>query len=94
MLLPGLGLGAGHPRRGEAFGDLERLRRPIAPGATECVMSGPTVSLGGDVIVLTLVGGLVIPIVLIVLAGELGRRAGNSAATALPGNEASTASAK
>ena len=32
------------------------------------------VSLGGDVIVLTLVGALVIPIVLIVLAGELGKR--------------------
>jgi predicted Na+-dependent transporter len=31
-------------------------------------------SLSGDVIVLTLVGALVIPIVLIVLAGELGRR--------------------
>jgi predicted Na+-dependent transporter len=31
-------------------------------------------SLGGDTIVLTLVGALVIPIVLIVLAGELGKR--------------------
>ncbi|MEX1336359.1 MAG: bile acid:sodium symporter [Candidatus Limnocylindrales bacterium] len=31
-------------------------------------------SLGGDVIVLTMVGALVIPIVLIVLAGELGKR--------------------
>jgi len=31
-------------------------------------------SLGGDVIVFTLVGALVIPIVLIVLAGEIGRR--------------------
>ena len=31
-------------------------------------------SLGGDAIVLTLVGALVIPIVLIVLAGELGKR--------------------
>ena len=33
-------------------------------------------SLGGDVIVFTLVGALIIPIVLIVLAGELGKRAG------------------
>jgi len=32
-------------------------------------------SLGGDIIVLTLVGALIIPIVLIVLAGELGKRA-------------------
>ena len=31
-------------------------------------------SLSGDVVVLTTVGALVIPIVLIVLAGELGRR--------------------
>jgi predicted Na+-dependent transporter len=40
------------------------------------------VSLGGDVIVLTLVGALVIPIVLIALAGELGRRVGSDATTA------------
>jgi BASS family bile acid:Na+ symporter len=33
-------------------------------------------SLSGDVVVLTLVGALVIPIVLIVLAGELGKRLG------------------
>lgn len=32
-------------------------------------------SLSGDVVVLTMVGALVIPIVLIALAGELGRRA-------------------
>jgi predicted Na+-dependent transporter len=32
-------------------------------------------SLGGDVIVMTLIGALVIPVVLIVLAGELGKRA-------------------
>jgi predicted Na+-dependent transporter len=37
-------------------------------------------SLGGDVIVLTLVGALVIPIVLIVLAGELGKRVGAASA--------------
>jgi len=39
-------------------------------------------SIGGDAIVLTLVGALVIPIVLIVLAGELGKR------LATPGDEA------
>ena len=32
-------------------------------------------SLGGDIIVMTMVGALVIPIVLIVVAGELGKRA-------------------
>ena len=35
-------------------------------------------SLSGDVVVLTMVGALVIPVVLIVLAGELGRRAGTA----------------
>jgi predicted Na+-dependent transporter len=39
-------------------------------------------SLGGDVVVLTLVGALVIPIVLILLAGELGRRTAEPPATA------------
>jgi BASS family bile acid:Na+ symporter len=39
-------------------------------------------SLGGDVVVLTLVGALVIPIVLIILAGELGRRTAEPAAAA------------
>ena len=39
-------------------------------------------SLSGDVVVLTLVGALVIPIVLIVLAGELGRRLGDEAGAA------------
>jgi predicted Na+-dependent transporter len=36
-------------------------------------------SLGGDVVVLTLVGGLVIIVALIVLAGEIGRRVGAGA---------------
>jgi BASS family bile acid:Na+ symporter len=39
-------------------------------------------SLGGDVVVLTLVGALVIPIVLILLAGELGRRTAEPTAAA------------
>jgi BASS family bile acid:Na+ symporter len=39
-------------------------------------------SLGGDVVVVTLVGALVIPIVLILLAGELGRRTAEPAAAA------------
>ncbi|MDH5244690.1 MAG: hypothetical protein OEX05_12210, partial [Chloroflexota bacterium] len=34
------------------------------------------VPIGGDTIVFTLVGALVIPVALIVLAGELGRRVG------------------
>ena len=37
---------------------------------------------GGDVVALTLVGALVIPIVLIILAGELGRRTAEPAAAA------------
>lgn len=35
-------------------------------------------SLSGDVVVLTMVGALVIPVVLIVLAGELGKRFGSA----------------
>ena len=51
------------------------------------------VSVGGDAVVLTLVGALVIPIVLIVLAGELGRRAAAPAAgtDARPDGDAATA---
>jgi len=48
-------------------------------------------SLGGDVIVLTLVGALVIPVVLIVLSGELGKRVAATASgsgTAKPGTDA------
>lgn len=45
-------------------------------------------SLSGDVIVLTMVGALVIPIVLIVLAGELGRRLGPAHAGAEDGQPA------
>jgi len=40
------------------------------------------VSLGGDTIVYTLVAGLVLPVVLIVLAGEIGRRGGRPAPAA------------
>ena len=42
----------------------------------------------GDVVVLTMVGALVIPIVLIVLAGELGRRLGPSDDASEPAPEA------
>ena len=38
-------------------------------------------TIGGDVVVLTLVGALVMPIVLIVLAGAIGKRVGTPAAT-------------
>ncbi len=45
-------------------------------------------SLSGDVVVLTLVGALVIPIVLIVLAGELGKRVAAAAGAEIAGSEA------
>ncbi len=44
-------------------------------------------SLSGDVVVLTLVGALVIPIVLIVLAGELGRRLGAETGSGVATND-------
>ncbi len=43
-------------------------------------------TLGGDVIVFTLVGALVIPVVLIVLAGELGKRQASAAGDGGDGN--------
>ncbi|MFV2063190.1 MAG: bile acid:sodium symporter family protein [Chloroflexota bacterium] len=46
------------------------------------------VSLGGDVVVLTLVGALVIPIALIVLAGELGKRISTASGPGADGPEA------
>jgi BASS family bile acid:Na+ symporter len=50
-------------------------------------------SLGGDTIVLTLVGALVIPIVLIVLAGELGKRMAPADGPGTGDGDASAASA-
>ncbi|MGA7689738.1 MAG: hypothetical protein WCA29_10995 [Jiangellales bacterium] len=41
---------------------------------TAIVLLALAASLGGEVIVLTLVAALLMPIVLIVLAGEIGRR--------------------
>jgi predicted Na+-dependent transporter len=49
-------------------------------------------SLGGDVIVLTMVGALVIPVVLIVLAGEVGKRLGRTAEAAGAGPQTPPAS--
>jgi predicted Na+-dependent transporter len=48
-------------------------------------------SLGGDTIVLTMVGALVIPIVLIVLAGELGKRMARADGPGTGDGDASTA---
>ena len=45
-------------------------------------------SLSGDVVVLTLVGALVIPIALIVLAGELGKRVAAASGAEIAGSEA------
>ncbi len=76
------GLVAGHlAGLGRAPGDrsvtaLATAQRNIAAAIVVAV------SVGGDAVVLTLVGALVIPIVLIVLAGELGRRAAPSATSA------------
>jgi len=50
-------------------------------------------SLGGDTIVLTLVGALVIPIVLIVLAGELGKRVASADGPGTGDGDASAAAA-
>ena len=80
VLVAGLAAGylAGH---GRSQGDmvvtgLATAQRNIAAALVVAA------SIGGDVIVLTMVGALVIPIVLIVLAGELGKR------LATPGDEA------
>jgi predicted Na+-dependent transporter len=69
-LLAGYFAGSGRSQRDMAVLALATAQRNIAAAMVVAV------SLGGDVIVLTMVGALVIPIVLIVLAGELGRRLG------------------
>ena len=66
--------GFGRSKRDMTVTGLATAQRNIAAAL---VVAG---SLGGDVVVLTLVGALVIPIVLIVLAGELGRRLGDASA--------------
>jgi predicted Na+-dependent transporter len=66
--------GLGRPSGDRVITALASAQRNIAAAIVVAT------SLGGDVIVLTLVGALVIPIVLIVLAGELGRRVGGARA--------------
>jgi BASS family bile acid:Na+ symporter len=74
VLVAGLGFGylAGIGRSGRDMTvlSLATAQRNIAAALVVAA------SLSGEVIVLTMVGALVIPIVLIVLAGELGRRLG------------------
>jgi predicted Na+-dependent transporter len=69
-LLAGYLAGLGRPSGDRTITALASAQRNIAAALVVAV------SLGGDVIVLTLVGALVIPIALIVLAGELGKRVG------------------
>ena len=74
-LLTGYLAGLGRPSGDRTITALATAQRNIAAAIVVAA------SLGGDVIVLTLVGALVIPIVLIVLAGELGKRVAGTSAT-------------
>ena len=67
-LLTGYLAGLGRPSGDRTITALATAQRNIAAAIVVAA------SLGGDVLVLTLVGALVIPIVLIVLAGEVGKR--------------------
>jgi BASS family bile acid:Na+ symporter len=71
-LVFGYATGVGHSQRDMIVLGLATAQRNIAAALVVAA------SLGGDVIVLTMVGALVIPIVLIVLAGELGKRFENA----------------
>ncbi len=67
-LLGGYVAGWGRSRSDALVSSLATAQRNISAAIVIAV------SLGGDVIVFTLVGALIIPIVLIVLAGEMGKR--------------------
>ncbi len=67
-LLGGYVAGWGRSRSDARVSSLATAQRNISAAIVIAV------SLGGDVIVFTLVGALIIPIVLIVLAGEMGKR--------------------
>lgn len=67
-LLTGYLAGLGRPSGDRTITALASAQRNISAAIVVAA------SLGGDVLVLTLVGALVIPIVLIVLAGEVGKR--------------------
>ncbi len=71
-LAAGYVAGIGRSRRDMIVLGLATAQRNIAAALVVAA------SLSGEVIVLTMVGALVIPIVLIVLAGELGRRFGQA----------------
>jgi BASS family bile acid:Na+ symporter len=67
-LLSGYIAGVGRPRGDRNVAALATAQRNIAAAIVVAT------SLGGDIVVLTLVGAIVIPAVLIVLAGEVGKR--------------------
>jgi len=75
-LLAGYLAAWGRPRGDAVVSALATAQRNLAAAVVVAF------SLGGDVVVVTLVGALVIPIVLILLAGELGRRTTDPAAAA------------
>ena len=76
-LLAGWLAGIGRPSSERTLMGLATANRNIAAALVIAT------SIGGDTIVYTLVGALTIPVVLIVLAGQIGRRAA-ATATALP----------
>jgi predicted Na+-dependent transporter len=78
-LAAGFGSGFGRPLRDQVVLSFATAQRNIAAAIVIAV------SIGGDVIIFTLVGALVIPIVLIVLAGEHGRRQPDESGTPASG---------
>jgi predicted Na+-dependent transporter len=78
-LASGFVSGFGRPLRDQVVLSFATAQRNIAAALVIAA------SIGGDTIVFTLVGALVIPIVLIVLAGEHGRRQTADSATPSPG---------
>jgi hypothetical protein len=80
-LLAGWLAGVGRPAGERTLLGLATAQRNISAALVIAV------AIGGDTVVYTLVGALTIPVVLIVLAGEIGKRAGAAApvaATAAP----------
>ena len=74
--------GYGRSRNDKTLTGLATAQRNISAAIVVAV------SLGGDIVVLTLVGALVIPIALIVLAGELGKRISTASGPGAGGPEA------
>ena len=77
-LLSGWLAGMGRPSSERMLLGLATANRNIAAGLVVAA------SIGGDALVYTLVGALTIPVVLIVLAGQVGRRATTPVAAAEP----------